>query len=162
MAILQMEIIVRTIQISRHYGDIIGSILKVKALAHLQTGNLGNGIRLVGILQRRSQQYILSHRLRSISGIDAGAAQKEQFFDLMTETLSNDILLNLQIIIDKVGTIQTVGHNTPDMSGSQNDIFRLLLIKELLYSHRIHQVQFLMGASDKICKASLFQITPDS
>ena len=52
VAVLQMEIVVRTIQIGRHDSDIVGSVLKIEAFAHLQTGNLGYGIRLVGIFQR--------------------------------------------------------------------------------------------------------------
>ena len=54
MASLQMEIIVRTIEVSRHYSNIVGSILQIKTFTHFQTGNLGNRIRLVRIFQRRS------------------------------------------------------------------------------------------------------------
>ena len=34
-------------QVGWHHSDIIGTILKVVALAHLQSGNLGDGIFLL-------------------------------------------------------------------------------------------------------------------
>ena len=51
MAVLQVEVVVGTIKIRRHHSNIVGAILQVVALAHLQAGNLGNGILLVGVLQ---------------------------------------------------------------------------------------------------------------
>ena len=72
VTVLKVEIIIRTIEVGWHYCDIVGSILKVVALAHLQSGNLGNGVFLVGVFQRRSKEHVLLHRLRCILWIDAG------------------------------------------------------------------------------------------
>ncbi len=73
MAVLQMEVVVGAVEVGGHYGNIIGAVLQVVALAHLQACNLGNGILLVGIFQRAGQQTVLLHRLGSVLGIDAGA-----------------------------------------------------------------------------------------
>ena len=52
MAVLEVEIVVRTIEISGHDGNIVSSVLEVVAFAHLQSRNLRYGIFLVGIFQR--------------------------------------------------------------------------------------------------------------
>ena len=74
MTVFQMKIIIRTIKVGRHHSNIVRTILKIKAFTHLQTSNLGNGIRLVRIFQRRSQQSIFLHWLCGIARIDTGTA----------------------------------------------------------------------------------------
>ena len=73
---LQIEIIIRPVEVGRHHGDIVRTVLQVVTLAHLDTRYLGDRVRLVGIFQGRCQQAILRHRLRSLTGIDAGASQE--------------------------------------------------------------------------------------
>ena len=95
MAVLQVEVIVGSIQVGRHHRYVVRAVLQVEAFAHFQSGNLGNGIRFVGIFQRRCQQHFLFHRLRSFTRIDAGTAQEEQLLYSVSETFTNHILLYL-------------------------------------------------------------------
>ena len=74
MTAFQVEIIIRTVEIRWHDSDIIRAILQVETFAHLQSGDFGDCIRFVGIFQRRSEQYILFHRLFRITRINARAA----------------------------------------------------------------------------------------
>ena len=106
VAVLQMEVIVRAIEVGWHHSDIVGTILKVVALAHLQSGNLGDGIFLVGIFQRRSKEHIFAHRLRCILRIDAGRAQKEEFLYAMRISVADYVALHLHVLHDEVCTIQ--------------------------------------------------------
>ena len=106
MRVLQMEIVVRTIEVCGHDGNIVGAILQVIALAHLQSGNLRNGVLLIGVFQRRCQQTVFLHRLWRVLGIDAGAAQEEQFLDAVGVCLGNHIALYLHIHHDEVGAIE--------------------------------------------------------
>ena len=106
VAVLQMEVIVRTIEVGWHHSDIVGTILKVVALAHLQSGNLGDGIFLVGIFQRRSKEHIFAHRLRCILRIDAGRAQEEEFLHAMRISVADYVALHLHVLHDEVCTIQ--------------------------------------------------------
>ena len=71
MRVLKMEIIVGTIEVGRHHGNIVGAILQVVRLAHLQSGNLRDSILLIGVFQFRCQQTVLRHRLRSVFRINA-------------------------------------------------------------------------------------------
>ena len=104
--ILQVEIIVGPVEVSRHDGNIVGTILQVVALAHLQSCNLGNSILLVGVLKGRCEQGIFLHRLGSILGIDAGGAQEQKFLNAMGIGLANDITLDLHVHHDEIGTIE--------------------------------------------------------
>lgn len=47
----------------------------------------------------------------------------------MAETLPYHILLNLQVLINKIGTVKTVRHDASHMCRCQNDILGLLFIK---------------------------------
>jgi len=106
VAVLQVEVVVGTIQVGGHHGYVVGAVLEVVALAHLQTGYLGNGILLIGILQRAGKQTILLHRLWCVLGIDAGAAQEEEFLHAMGVGFTDHVALNLHIHHDEVSTIQ--------------------------------------------------------
>ena len=49
MTVLQVEIVIGTIEIGRHHSDIVRAVLQIIALAHLQSRNLRNGIFLIGV-----------------------------------------------------------------------------------------------------------------
>ena len=40
MAAFQIEVVVRTVEVGGHYGDVIRAVLQVEALAHFQSGIL--------------------------------------------------------------------------------------------------------------------------
>jgi hypothetical protein len=61
--ILQIEVVARPIQIGRHHRDRVEAVLPGVGLAQLHAGNLGDGIRLVGRLERAGQQGALRDRL---------------------------------------------------------------------------------------------------
>ena len=162
MAVLQVEIIIRTIEVGWHYCDIVGSILKVVALAHLQSGNLSDGIFLVGIFQRRSKEHILTHWLRSILWIDAGRAQEEELLHTMRISIADHVALHLHVLHDEVGTIERICHDSAHEGSSQNHCIRLLLVKELLYCILVGQVEFFVRTTHLVMIASLLEIIPDS
>ena len=93
--VLEVEVVVRTIEIGRHHSDVVGAVLEIERLTHLQTCNLGNGVWLVGVFERRSQQTILWHRLWGFTWIDAGGTEEEEFLHAMLPCLANHVLLNL-------------------------------------------------------------------
>ena len=125
MTVFQMEIIIRTIKVGRHHSDIVRAILKIEAFTHLQTSNLGNGIRVVRIFQRRSQQSVFLHWLCGITGINTGTTLEKQYLYVMTEALTYHILLNLEILIDKIGTILQVCKDTTDVRSGKDNCIRL-------------------------------------
>ena len=106
-----MKIVIRTIEVGRHYGNIVGTVLEIVRLAHLETSNLGNGVFLVGVFQFTSEEAVLLHGLKRILRIDTGRAKEEEFLHIMSICLGNNVALDLHIHHQKVSTIKTVGHD---------------------------------------------------
>ena len=98
---------------------------------------MGDGIRFVGVLQRGGEQHILLHGLFRVAGIDAGAAQEKQFLHLMAEAFADDVLLYLQVLVDEVGTIDTVCHDTAYEGGGKEHVFRLFFVEEAADGHGV-------------------------
>ena len=160
MAVLQMEVVVGAIQVRRHHGYIIGAVLQVVALAHLQAGNLCNGILLVGVFQRAGQQAVFLHRLRCILGIDTGATQEEEFLYAMGVCFADDIALNLHVHHDEVCPIEHIGHDAAYEGCGQHNGIGLFFIEELPDCYLVCQVQFFVAAANKVIISPTLQIIP--
>ena len=137
MTVLQMEIVVRPVKVCRHHSDVVRTVLQVETLAHLQPRYLGDGIRLVGIFQRRREQHLFFHRLRSLARINARAAQKEQLLHPVAETLADDVLLYLQVLVDEIRTILQIGHDASHVGGGQHHGVRLFFVEKSLHSRAV-------------------------
>ena len=51
VAAFQVEVVVGTVEVGGHDGNVVRAVLQVEAFAHFQSGNFGNGVRFVGVLQ---------------------------------------------------------------------------------------------------------------
>ena len=69
---LQVKIVTRAIEIGGHNADKPGLVLAVIRLAHLYTGDLCNGIGLIGGLQITGKKVFLFHRLGAVFRVDTG------------------------------------------------------------------------------------------
>ena len=72
MAVLGMEIVARPVKVGRHDRAVVGAMLAIIALAQLDSGNLGDGVRLVGGFKHPGQQRTFCNRLRRFLRINAG------------------------------------------------------------------------------------------
>ena len=81
VAVLRVVVVARAIQVGGHHRQVAGAVLPVVAPAHLDAGDLGQGVGPVGGLQRAGEQVFLPHRLGAQLGIDAGGAQEQQALD---------------------------------------------------------------------------------
>ena len=130
MRIERVIIVVGTVQIGRHHGNEIRSILSVVALAHDNAGDLCNGIRLIRRFKLAGKESILAHRLRTIFGVYAGGPKKKQLLNLIFTGFVDDVHLNLQVAEDEFGRIGIVGVNAADLCRGEEDILRLFIGKE--------------------------------
>jgi hypothetical protein len=76
VALFEVIIVAGTIEIARHRGDEIGAVLAAIGLRHFQAGDLGDGVPLVGRLERAGEQRIFDDGLRRQPGIDARRPEK--------------------------------------------------------------------------------------
>ena len=156
-----MEVVVGAIQVGRHHGQVIGTVLQVEALAHLQADDFRQGIRFIGIFERPRQQIFFLDGLRTIAGIDACRAQDQHFLHPVAESLADDILLYLQIFVYKIGAIGVVGHNPAHMSGGQDDIIGAFFVEKAFHGDPVEQVELGMRAPHQRGVAFDPQVVPN-
>jgi len=101
-------------------GDKAGVVLAVVGLAHLQPGNLGDRVRLVGRLEQTGQQLLLFHWLWRQLRVDAGGAEKEQALDTVSPGLIDHVILDHQVVMDELCRISIVGVNPPTFAAARN------------------------------------------
>ena len=161
MGVFRMIIIIGAIQIRRHHRDVVRPILTVQILAILQSADLGQGIRLVRLLQFRSQQATLRHRLRSHTRVDTRGTQELQFLATVLPGTVNHIHLQDHIVIHKVSQSTLIGNDAPYFGSGQKHILRLLGSKKGLDLILTGQVQFSMGTCNQIRIALALQFAYD-
>ena len=71
MRVLGVVVIVGTIEVGRHNGDVVGAVLAIEELTVFQSTNLRQRIRFVGLFQLAGEQATLLHWLRRQARIDA-------------------------------------------------------------------------------------------
>ncbi len=125
-----------------------GAVLPVVALAELDAGDLGNGIGLVGGFQRAGEQGIFGHGLRRELGVDAAAAQEQQFLHAGSKGRVNHIGLDHQVLVDELGRVGVVGVNAAHLGCGQVHLVGLFCGKEGAHSGLIGQVQLSVHSRD--------------
>ena len=154
---LRMEVVVRPEEVGRHCGDEIRSVLLSIRLTSLDACYLGHSVGFIGRFQLSRQKCILWNRLGSHSGINARAAQKQQFLHAHTPGFMEDVCLNQQIFSEKFGREGVVGVNASDLRGCQEDILRALLLKKPSGGLGIGKIQFFSSSSDQVLKSFRLQ-----
>lgn len=76
----------------------------------------------------------------------------------MAEAFADDVLLYLQVLVDEIGTVDTVGHNATHKGGGKEYIFGLLLVEEAAYGNSVEQIEFCVGLADEIGVSFLLKI----
>ena len=154
----QAEIIPRPVEIGRHQRDGVEAVLSVIGLAQFKPGDLGDSVPLVGGFQRAGEQIIFFYRLRAVARIDAGGAQKSQFFCAIFIGRLDNMRLDQQIVAQKLNGPRGIGLNAAHHGGGVKDIFRPGVRKKPLDPGLHLQVQFGMGAGNEVVEVMLLQI----
>ena len=96
------EIVVRPVKIGGQHAHGIEAVLAAVGLAHLDAGELGDGIGIVGGLERAGQQVFLAHRLRRELRVDAARSQEHQFGDAEAIRRVDDVGLDQQVVANEI------------------------------------------------------------
>ena len=81
---------------------------------------------------------------------------------MVAEAFADNVLLYLQVLVDEVGTVLQIRHNTAHMCSGQYHGVRPLFVEEPFYGYTIQQVKFFMTPSYQVCISSLQEIVPNS
>ena len=124
MALHEVEIVARTVEVGRHDRDEVAAILPAIGLAELDAGDLGHRIPLVGRLERPGEQRRLGDGLRRQARIDAGRAQQHQLLDAGATRRLDDVALDHQVVVDEFGRPRVVGVDAADARGGEEHRLR--------------------------------------
>src|SRR6188508_1010403 len=80
MTARQVVAVVRPVEIRRHDADVAASVLQIEVIAELDARDLGDRVRLVGLLEGPGEQIFLANGLRAVAWIDAARAQEHESF----------------------------------------------------------------------------------
>ena len=124
VAVFGMIIVAGPIQIGRHHADEVGAILAAIGLGHLDPGDLGDRIGLIGRLQRPGQHGIFPQRLGREPRIDAGRAEEHQLLGAIDVRGVDHIGRDDQIVVEKLGAQRIVGDDAADLGRRQKHRLR--------------------------------------
>ena len=117
----EVEIVAGAVEVGRHRADEVGAELAAIGLAQLDAGDLGQGVPLVGGLQRAGEEVFLPDRLGAIARVDAGAAEEQELGDADRVGGADQVELDAQIVGEEVDRPAGVGQDAADPGGGDDD-----------------------------------------
>ena len=114
VAVFKVEVVVRTVKICGHHGEIVGAVLQVVAFAHLEACNLCDGVFLVGVLKFAREEGVLLHWLRGVLRVDACRAEEQKFLYVVGVGLAEHVALDFHVHHHEVCTVERVCHDSTD------------------------------------------------
>ena len=161
VAVFQVEVVVGPVEVGGHHRDVVGAVLQVVALTHLEARNLCDSVFLIGVLQFAGEQGILFHGLRGILGVNAGGTQEQELLHVVRVCLAEHVALDLHVHHHKVGTVERVGHDATHKGSGEHHRIGAFLIKELLDRILVREVEFLMIAPNQVVVATGLEVIPN-
>ena len=99
---LQIEVVVRPVEVRRHQGDDAHPVLATVHLGHLQPSDLGDRVAFVRRFQRASEQLILRDRLVSGTWIDARRAEHQRPLDPVFARRLQGVRRDHQVVVEEL------------------------------------------------------------
>ncbi|MEY3838199.1 MAG: hypothetical protein RL304_1181, partial [Verrucomicrobiota bacterium] len=121
VGLLEREIVAGPVQVARHRADEVAPMLGPGVVAELDARDLGDGIGLVGRLERAGQQGVLADRLRGVLRVDAARAEEEQLTDARPARAFDDVDRHRQVVVQEVVGLGGVGLDPADARGGHDD-----------------------------------------
>ena len=94
-------------------------------------------------------------------GINAGAAEEEQFFDTVAVGTVDQRGLHLKVGVKELGGVGVIGVNAPHLSRGNENVFGRLGLVEGINGCMVQKIQFSAGAADQFRVALGFECAPD-
>src|SRR3989441_660748 len=148
VARLEVVVVAGPVHVVRHDAEVARAVLAVVRPAHLDAGNLRQGVRAVGRLERPGEEVLLLDRLRAVARVDARGAEKEQLAHARLPGLLEDVGLDRQVLEDEVGGVALVREDAADLRRGEEHDFRALALEELAHRARIDEVELGVRAGE--------------
>lgn len=149
MGFSQVEVVARTVKVGRHRREKPSAVLSDVGLAHFDQGDLSHGIGIVGQFQGAGEKVFLLERLGRRIVINAGAPQEEKPFNPGQVRVTEDVVLDHQVVMDKLGQQGVVGMDAAHLGRNKDYILLLFRREEAGHCTLIGQIQFVDLGSEK-------------
>ena len=120
-----MIVVAGAVEIRRHHRNEIGAVLTAIGLGQLHAGDLGDGVPLVGRLERAGQQRVLGHRLRRKPRIGARRRQEQELVDAGAMRAGDHIGFDHEVVVQEIDRLRVVRDNAADARGGDEHRVRL-------------------------------------
>ena len=124
--VLQVVVVAGAVKIRRHRGVVEHAVLLAVRLGELEAGDFGDGVGLVGGLERAGEEAILGHGLRRVFGVNARAAKEKQPLYASAIGAVDGVGGDGEIIEEKLGRVRVVGVDAADFRGGDDGDVGLL------------------------------------
>lgn len=161
MRSLEIEVVLGAIQIRGHRRDELATKLLAVRAAGEQSGDLGDGVGVIGFFQRSREQILFANGLGTVARVDARTAEVQQFLHAAFVRRTQHGRVNQQIVIQEVGRILTVRQDAADFSGDMNDILRLVFLDPAPHGLLISQIKLAATDRENVLKLSRLQSAND-
>ena len=130
VAVLQIVVVARAIQVGGHDTGVAGAVLRIEAFAQFDARYFGQRIGLVGWLQGARQQIFLFDRLRTITRVYATRAQEHQVLNACCIGALNEVGLHHQVLVNEVGAVGVVGMDAAHFGRCNEQVVRLFCFQK--------------------------------
>ena len=145
----QVVLVVQSVKTGGHGADEIVPILAAIGLAKFDAGNFGHGVPFVGRFERAGQQIFFFERLWGEFWVNAGTAQKEQFFNARPMRVLEEIVLNLEVFVEELRRISVIGKNPADLGRRHTHVLRPFAFEKVVDGFAIEQVPTRHGSGPR-------------
>jgi len=165
MRVFRVVVVAGAVEVGGHDAAVVdavaGAVLAVVTFAEFDAGDLGDGVGFVGGFQGAGQQGVFAHGLRGEFGVDAAAAEEQEFLHAHAPGLMDDVGFDHHVLVDEFGRVGVVGVDAADLGGGEVDLAGLLGFEEGAHGGLVGEVELGVGAGDDVGLALAVEDTDD-
>ena len=141
VGVFRVKVVARAVDIGRHGGDPVATILNAVGLRLLDASNFRHGVGRIGRLELPSQQRVFGDWLWCKLRINTGGAEEDKPVDSRFRCSVHQVDLDLNVLGEKFGWVGVVGVDAADSGGRINNQIRGVVRQVLEYSVSVEQVE---------------------
>jgi hypothetical protein len=130
-------------------------------LAHLDAGDLRDGVPLIRRLERPREQRRFLQGLRRQARVDAARAEKAELARPGAIRGVDDVRLDLEVVANEIGRVAVVGNDTADLRRSQEHVVGPLGREEAVDGCAVAQVESAAARGENAREAACCERAAD-
>ena len=143
---VEIEVVMRPVEIGGHGGEEGFSILAGVGLAEHDAGDFGDGVGVVGWLEWTSEKRVFADGLGGELGVDAGAAEEEELGAAEVGGGFDEVILKGEVLEEEFDGLFKIRYDASDACGGINDKFGAFLFENGADGRAVKKVEFGAGA----------------